>query len=149
MPGNRRYRAGPAPALPPESILRSSASTGPHSAIKGQHVQQHKWRCHPGRALAYAECLNVAPLCTSWPGITAAEPVAGIVLGIVVFGDRIRVSPGFILLEASGLIALLITTLAAAQIPPIPGFALRAGWKMLAAGSWRVRRGRGVGHGCG
>jgi hypothetical protein len=34
--------------------------------------------------------------------------VAGIVLGMVVFGDSIRVSPGLILLEASGLIALLI-----------------------------------------
>jgi hypothetical protein len=34
--------------------------------------------------------------------ITAAEPVAGIGLGIVVFGDSIRVSPGLILLEASG-----------------------------------------------
>ena len=41
-------------------------------------------------------------------GITAAEPVAGIVLGMVVFGDSIRVSPGLILPEASGLIALLI-----------------------------------------
>ncbi len=72
---------------------------------------------------------NVAPLHTSLPGITAAEPVAGIVLGIVVFGDSIRVSPGLILLEASGLIALLIgvilvarpPALAAALMPPTPG----------------------------
>jgi hypothetical protein len=39
-------------------------------------------------------------------GITAAKPVAGIVLGMVFFGDSIRVSPGLILLVASGLIAL-------------------------------------------
>ena len=39
-------------------------------------------------------------------GITAAEPVAGIVLGMVVFGDSTRVSPGLILLGASGLAAL-------------------------------------------
>jgi hypothetical protein len=51
---------------------------------------------------------NIAPPQTSLRGITAAEPVAGIVLGMVVFGDSIRVSPGLILLEASGLIALLI-----------------------------------------
>jgi hypothetical protein len=73
---------------------------------------------------------NVAPLPTSLPGITAAEPVAGIVLGIVVFGDGIRVSPGLILLEASGLIALLIGVILVARspalsrrhrIPPAPG----------------------------
>ena len=34
--------------------------------------------------------------------------MAGIVLGMVVFGDSIRVSQGLILLGASGLIALLI-----------------------------------------
>ena len=63
-------------------------------------------------------------------GIPAAEPVAGIGLGMVVFGDSIRVSPGLILLGASGLIALLIGVIlvarspalpAAAQIPPTPG----------------------------
>ena len=36
------------------------------------------------------------------PAITAAEAVAGIVLGAVVFGGGARVSPGLILLEASG-----------------------------------------------
>jgi hypothetical protein len=36
-----------------------------------------------------------------------------------------------------------------AQIPPAPGFALHAVWKMPATGSWRVKRRRGVGHGCG
>src|ERR1039458_6133129 len=61
---------------------------------------------------------NVAPLHTSLPGITAAEPVAGIVLGIVVFGDRIRVSPD-LLLEASGLIALLIGVILVARSPAL------------------------------
>ena len=72
---------------------------------------------------------NMAPLHTSLPGITVAESVAGIVLGVVVFGDSIRVFPGLILLEPSGLIALLISvimvagpgTLAAAPMPPTPG----------------------------
>ena len=59
-----------------------------------------------------------------------AIPVAGIVLGMVVFGASIRVCPGLILLGGSGLIALLIGVilvarspgaLAAAQIPPIRG----------------------------
>ena len=100
---------------------------------------------------------NVAPLHTSLPGITAAEPVAGIVLGIVVFGDSIRVSPGLILLEASGLIALLIGVILVARSPALrggtdaahPGFEVHPAWKMAAIGSWRLRRRRGVGHGCG
>jgi hypothetical protein len=59
-----------------------------------QQVQQ------PERLLPIARN-RYAPL----RGITAAEPVAGIVLGMVFFGDSIRVSPGLIL-GASGLIAL-------------------------------------------
>jgi hypothetical protein len=80
--------------------------------------------------------------------------VAGIVLGMVVFGDSIRVSRGLILLGAFGLIALLIGVIlvarspalpAAAQIPPTPGFELHPARKMAAPGSWHVRRRRGVG----
>jgi hypothetical protein len=73
---------------------------------------------------------NIAPLHTSLPGITAAEPVAGIVLGMILVAR----SPG---------------TLAAAQIPPIPGFELHPARKMAATGSRRIRRRRGVGHGRG
>ena len=37
---------------------------------------------------------SAGPLHASLPTIAAGEPVAGIALGIVVFGDRIQVSPG-------------------------------------------------------
>jgi hypothetical protein len=63
------------------------------------------------------------------PGIAAAELVAGAVLGSAALRDSIRVSPGLILLEA--------------------GFEVHPAWKMAATGSWRIRRSRGVGHGCG
>jgi hypothetical protein len=62
---------------------------------------------------------NIAPLHTSLPGITAAEPVAGIVLRIIVFSDSIRVSPGLILLEAPGLITLLIGVILVARSPAL------------------------------
>ena len=60
-------------------------------------------------------------------------------------------------LLASGLIALLIgvilvarsPALAAAPMPPTPGFEVHPAWKMAATGSWRLRRRKGVGHGCG
>jgi hypothetical protein len=46
--------------------------------------------------------------------------VAGIVLGMVVFGDSIRVSPGLILLGAFGLIALLIGVILVGESPALP-----------------------------
>ncbi|MGI8447525.1 MAG: hypothetical protein ACR2MP_10180 [Streptosporangiaceae bacterium] len=43
--------------------------------------------------------------------------MAGIFLGILILGDSIRVSPGLILLEASGLITLLIGVILVARSP--------------------------------
>ena len=60
---------------------------------------------------------NAAPLNASLPAITAAEPVAGIALGVVVFGDVIRVSPGMIAFQAAGLIALLTGVILVARAP--------------------------------
>jgi len=48
------------------------------------------------------------PLHASLPTIAAGEPVAGIALGIVVFGDRIQVSPGPLAIEAGGIAALIV-----------------------------------------
>jgi hypothetical protein len=45
--------------------------------------------------------------------------VAGIILGMVVFGDSIHVSPGLILLGAFGLIALLIGAIVVARSPAL------------------------------
>lgn len=56
--------------------------------------------------MAQQSAFNVAPLHTSCRA-SRADLVAGIVLGIVVFGDSIRMFLRLILLEASGLIALL------------------------------------------
>ncbi|HEY0998273.1 MAG TPA: DMT family transporter [Streptosporangiaceae bacterium] len=51
---------------------------------------------------------SAGPLHSSLPTIAAGEPVAGIALGIVVFGDRIQVSPGMLAIEAGGIAALII-----------------------------------------
>ena len=48
------------------------------------------------------------PLHSSLPTIAAGEPVAGIVLGIVVFGDRIQITPGALAIEAGGIAALIV-----------------------------------------
>ena len=60
---------------------------------------------------------NAAPLHASLPGITAAEPVAGILLGVVVFGDRINISPGLLALQAAGIAALVVGVVMVARSP--------------------------------
>jgi drug/metabolite transporter (DMT)-like permease len=60
---------------------------------------------------------NAAPLHASLPGITAAEPVAGILLGVVVFGDRINISPGMLALQAAGIVALVVGVVLVARAP--------------------------------
>jgi hypothetical protein len=60
---------------------------------------------------------NAAPLQASLPTITAAEPVAGMLLGIVVFGDVIHLSPGMLALQAAGIAALVAGVIVVARAP--------------------------------
>lgn len=62
---------------------------------------------------------NAAPLHASLPAITAGEPVCGIVLGIIVFGDPLRVSPGMIALQAAGFVALVVGVILVARAPAL------------------------------
>jgi drug/metabolite transporter (DMT)-like permease len=60
---------------------------------------------------------NAAPLNASLPGITAAEPLTGILLGVIIFGDVVRVSPGLIALQAAGMVALVAGVILVARAP--------------------------------
>jgi hypothetical protein len=64
---------------------------------------------------------SAGPLHYSLPTIAAGEPVAGIVLGIVVFGDRIQISPGMLAIEAGGIAALIVGTVAVARASAFSG----------------------------
>ncbi|MBO0775420.1 MAG: DMT family transporter [Actinobacteria bacterium] len=64
---------------------------------------------------------NAAPLHASLPAITAGEPVCGIVLGIIVFGDPMHVSPGLIALQACGFAALVLGVILVARAPALSG----------------------------
>jgi drug/metabolite transporter (DMT)-like permease len=70
---------------------------------------------------------NSAPLHASLPGISAAEPVAGIVLGVVVFGDAIRISPPMLALQAAGLAALVLGVVLVARAPALSQLKPRPG----------------------
>ena len=58
---------------------------------------------------------SAAPLHASLPAIAAGEPLAGIALGIVVFGDRIQITPGMLAIQAGGIAALIVGVVAVAR----------------------------------
>jgi drug/metabolite transporter (DMT)-like permease len=62
---------------------------------------------------------SAGPLHASLPTIAAGEPVAGILLGIVVFGDRISLSPTSLAMQAGGLFALVVGVIAVARAPAL------------------------------
>jgi hypothetical protein len=60
---------------------------------------------------------NAGPLHASLPAITAAEPVAVMLLGIIVFGDVIHLSTGMLALQAAGIAALIAGVILVARAP--------------------------------
>jgi drug/metabolite transporter (DMT)-like permease len=64
---------------------------------------------------------SAGPLQSSLPTIAAGEPVAGIALGIVVFGDRIQISPGQLAIEAGGIAALIVGVVMVARSSAFSG----------------------------
>jgi len=64
---------------------------------------------------------SAAPLHASLPAIAAGEPLAGITLGILVFGDRIQVTPAELAMEAGGIAALIVGVVAVARSSAFSG----------------------------
>ena len=64
---------------------------------------------------------SAAPLHASLPAIAAGEPLAGIALGIVVFGDRVEITPGLLAIEASGIALLVVGVIAVARSTAFSG----------------------------
>jgi hypothetical protein len=62
---------------------------------------------------------SAGPLQLSLPAISAGEPVVGILLGIVVFGDRIQIAPLQLGLKAGGLLALVVGVVLVARAPAL------------------------------
>jgi drug/metabolite transporter (DMT)-like permease len=64
---------------------------------------------------------SAAPLHASLPAIAAGEPIAGIALGVIVFGDTIQTSPGGLAIEAGGIAFLIIGVIAVARSSAFSG----------------------------
>jgi drug/metabolite transporter (DMT)-like permease len=68
---------------------------------------------------------NAAPLHKSLPAVTAAEPTAGIVLGVVVFGDKVHISPLLGAVQLAGVLALVLGVILVARAPVFRELRLR------------------------
>jgi len=62
---------------------------------------------------------NAGPLPLSLPAISAGEPVVGILLGVLVFGDRIQITPGELALQAGGIVALVVGVIIVGRAPAL------------------------------
>jgi drug/metabolite transporter (DMT)-like permease len=68
---------------------------------------------------------NAAPLHASLPAVTATEPVAGIALGVVVFGDIVHVSPWLLAAQAASIAAVIGGAILVARAPVFSDVHLR------------------------
>jgi hypothetical protein len=62
---------------------------------------------------------NAGPLQVSLPAISAGEPLVGILLGVIVFGDRIQVSEGMLAIQAGGIAALIVGVIMVGRAPAL------------------------------
>jgi drug/metabolite transporter (DMT)-like permease len=62
---------------------------------------------------------SVGPLPQSLPAIAAGEPVVGMLLGVLVFGDRIQITPGELALQAAGIAALIAGVIIVGRAPAL------------------------------
>ena len=59
------------------------------------------------------------PLQVSLPAISAGEPLVGILLGVLVFGDRIQLTPGLLAIQAGGVAALIVGVVMVGRAPAL------------------------------
>ncbi len=62
---------------------------------------------------------SAGPLPQSLPAISAGEPVVGLLLGVLVFGDRIQITPGELALQAAGIAALIAGVIIVGRAPAL------------------------------
>jgi drug/metabolite transporter (DMT)-like permease len=62
---------------------------------------------------------NSGPLTQSLPAISAGEPLIGMLLGVLVFGDRVQITPGELALQACGIAALIAGVILVGRAPAL------------------------------
>ncbi|PWI41566.1 DMT family transporter [Streptomyces sp. ICBB 8177] len=70
--------------------------------------------------LLVQSAFETAPLRSSLPALTAAEPIVGIACGVGFLGDRLRVTPGALAWQVIGLIAIVVGVVLLGSHPAMP-----------------------------
>ncbi|MEU1630107.1 DMT family transporter [Streptomyces sp. NPDC020096] len=70
--------------------------------------------------LLVQSAFETAPLRSSLPALTAAQPLAGIACGVGFLGDQLRVTPGALAWQAAGLLAIVIGIVLLGSHPAMP-----------------------------
>jgi drug/metabolite transporter (DMT)-like permease len=70
--------------------------------------------------LLVQSAFETAPLRSSLPALTAAQPLAGIACGVVILGDRLRLTPGALAWETAGLVAIVLGIVLLGSHPAMP-----------------------------
>jgi drug/metabolite transporter (DMT)-like permease len=105
-----------------DALTRQTLQVLQHHGIMGL---LHSWSAYCLVAtgavgiLLMQNAFNAGPLHSSLPTITAGEPVAGILLGVLIFGDRVELSPGDLAVQAGGIFALVVGVVAVARAPAL------------------------------
>lgn len=111
-----------------DALTRSSVQT-----LDG-HSPAHLLTTWPGYATVATSVVglwlmqnafNAAPLHASLPAVTATEPLSGIVLGVVVFGDVVHVSPWLLAVQATSIAAVMGGAVLVARAPVFSELHLR------------------------
>ncbi|MPY38328.1 hypothetical protein FNH09_46155 [Streptomyces adustus] len=94
-----------------DSLTRVSSrlASGHSVAVLFAHWQPYVVVCLGLIGLGLVQsAFGTAPLRSSLPVLSAAQPLAGIACGIGIVGDRLRATPGALAVEAVGLVAIVI-----------------------------------------
>ncbi|MEU6572657.1 DMT family transporter [Streptomyces sp. NPDC046805] len=89
--------------------ISSRLAGGQGIAVLFAHWQPYAVVCLGVTGLVLVQsAFETAPLRSSLPALTAAQPLAGIACGVGIIGDRLRLTPGALAVQAAALVAIVI-----------------------------------------
>ena len=89
-----------------DALTKSALNLAGHAAHAAVLTLLTAWQTYACAFTALAAlglaqvAYNAAPLHISLPSLAAAEPIAGVILGVFVLGERFRASPGSLAVES-------------------------------------------------
>jgi drug/metabolite transporter (DMT)-like permease len=111
-----------------DALTRQTLQTLSSSGISGMFTTWAPYALVGAGAIGIwlmQSAFNAGSLQQSLPAIAAGEPLVGIALGVLIFGDRVQVSPGELALQTGGIVALIAGVIMVGRAPALSS--LRSG----------------------